>query len=95
MIGYWIVSYASSDSQLEGPEEFERIEPLVASEPLGLIWLVNEIVDLRNHQEIDKLFYMNLFLRNGNFISHEIFIINIFQIIDMVPQFFNFLDRPK
>ena len=43
MIGYWIVSYESSDSQLEGPEEVEPIEPLVESEPVGLLWSVSEI----------------------------------------------------
>ena len=29
MIGHWIVSYESSDPQLEGPEKVEPIEPLV------------------------------------------------------------------
>ena len=48
MIGHWIVSYESLDSQLEGPEEVEPIEPLVESEPLGSIWSVNEINDFRN-----------------------------------------------
>ena len=48
MIGLWIVSYESSDSQLEGPEGIEPIEPLVESEPLGLIWSVSEIKDFRN-----------------------------------------------
>ena len=70
MIGHWIVSYESLDSQLEGAEGVEPIKPLVESEPLGLLWSVSEI-------------------------EHEILIINIFQIIDMVPQFFNFLDRPN
>ena len=37
MIGYWTVSYESSDSQLEGPEEVEPIEPLVESETLGFV----------------------------------------------------------
>ena len=82
MIGHWIVSYESSDSQLEGPEEVEPIEPLVESEPLGLIWSVNEIVDFRNHGKIHKNFYMNSIFRIGNFISNEIVHINIFQIID-------------
>ena len=68
----------------------EPIEPLVESEPLSLIWSVNEIEDFRNHEKIHKHFYMNSFLKNGNFISHEILIINIFQIIDMVPEIFNF-----
>ena len=49
MIGHWIVLYESSDSQLEGPEGVEPIEPLVESEPLGLIWSVYEIVDFRTH----------------------------------------------
>ena len=49
MIGHWIVSYESSDSQLEGAEGVELIEPLVESEPLGLLWSVNEIKDFRNH----------------------------------------------
>ena len=83
MIGYLIVSYESSDSQLEGAEGVELIEPLVESEPLGLIWSVNEIIDFRNHEKIHKQFYMNLFFRNGNFIPHEILIINIFQFIDI------------
>ena len=43
MIGYWIVSYESSDSQLEGPEEVEPIAQLVESEPLDLLWSVSEI----------------------------------------------------
>ena len=38
MIGHWIVSYESSDSQLEGPEGIEPIEPLVEPESLGFIW---------------------------------------------------------
>ena len=49
MIGHWIVCNESLDSQLEGPEEVEAIEPLVESETLGLIWSVREIVDFRNH----------------------------------------------
>ena len=49
MIGYWIVSYESSDSQLKGAEGIEPIEPLVESEPLDLIWSVREIKDFRNH----------------------------------------------
>ena len=73
----------------------EPIEPLVESEPLSLIWSVNEIEDFRNHEKIHKHFYMNSFLKNGNFISHEILIINIFQIIDMVTEIFNFIDRPN
>ena len=48
-VGYWIVSYKNSDSQLEGPEEVEPIEPLVESETLGLLWSVSEIEDFRNH----------------------------------------------
>ena len=43
MIGYWIVSYESSDSQLEGAEGVEPIGALVESEPLGLLWSVSEI----------------------------------------------------
>ena len=73
----------------------EPIEPLVESEPLSLIWSVNEIEDFRNHEKIHKHFYMNSFLKNGNFISHEILIINIFQNIDMVPEIFNLIDRLK
>ena len=92
MIGYKIVSYESSDSHLEGAEEGELIGPLVESEPLGLIWSVNEIEDFRNHQKIRKHFYMNSFFRNRNSASHEILFINIFQIIDMVPEIFNFID---
>ena len=95
MIGHWIVSYESSDSQLEGAEGVEPIEPLVESEPLGLIWSVNEIEDSKNHQEIHKLLYINAFFRNENFILHEILIINIFQNIEMVPEFFDFIDRPN
>ena len=45
MIGHWIVSYESLDSQLEGAEEVEPIEPLVESETLGLLWSVCEIED--------------------------------------------------
>ena len=43
MIGYWIVSYESQDSQLEGPEEVEPFVSLVESEPVSLLWLVSEI----------------------------------------------------
>ena len=89
MIGHWILSHDSSDSQLEGVEEVEPIEPL------GLICSVNEIEDFRNHQKIRKHFYMNSFFRNRNSASHEILIINIFQIIDMVPEIFNFINRPS
>ena len=90
MIGHWIVSNESSDSQLEGPERVEPIESLVESETLGLLWSVNEINDFRNHEKIHNHFYLNSFLRNGNSNSHEILIINIFQIIYMVPEIFNF-----
>ena len=65
MIGHWIVSYESSDSQLEGAEGVEPIEPLVESEPLGLLWSVSEIEDFRNHEKIHNQFYMNSFLRTG------------------------------
>jgi len=41
VIGYWIVSYESSDSQLEGPEEVELIASLVESVSLGIILSVN------------------------------------------------------
>ena len=54
MIGYWIVSYESSDSQLEGPEGVEPIKSLVESETLGLLWSVSEIEDFRNHEKIHK-----------------------------------------
>ena len=77
-----------------GALKIRSIEPLVESEPLSLIWSVNEIEDL-NDEKIYKHFYMNSFLKNGNFISHEILIINIFQIIDMVTEIFNFIDRPN
>ena len=90
MIGHSILPYESSDSQLEGGEGVEPNEPLVESKPLGLLWSVSEIEDFRNREKIHNHFYINSFLRNGNFNSHEIFIINIFQIIDMVPQIFNF-----
>ena len=95
MIGHWILSYESSDSQLEGGEKVEPIAPLVESETLGSLWSVSEIEDSKNHEKIHKYFYMNSFVRNGNFISLEILIINIFHIIDMVPEIFNFIDRPN
>jgi len=95
VIGRWIVSYESSDSQLEGPEGVEPIKPLIESETLGLLLSVSEIEDFRNHEKIHNHFYINSFLRNGNFNSHEILIINIFQIIDMVPEIFNSTNRPK
>ena len=95
MIGHWIVSYESSDSQLEGGEKGEPIEPLVESETLGLLWSVSEIEDFRNHEKIHNHFYMNSFFKNGKLNSHEILFINIFQIIDMVPEIFNFTNRPK
>ena len=61
MIGHWIVSYESSDSQLEGPEGIEPIEPLVESEPLGLIWSVSEIEDFRNHiNNLKNIYKSNL-----------------------------------
>ena len=65
MIENWRVSYESSESQLEGPEEVEPIEPMVELEPLGFIWSVNEIEDFRNHQKIHKHFYINKFLETG------------------------------
>ena len=49
MIEHQIVSYESSDSQLEGPEGVEPIEPQVESEKLGLLWSVSEIENFRNH----------------------------------------------
>ena len=61
MIEHWIVSYESSDSQLEGPEVVEPIEPLVESEKLGLLWSVSEIKDFRNHEKQHIPFYMNSF----------------------------------
>ena len=61
MIGHWIVSYESSDSQLEGPEEVEPIEPLVESGPLGLIWSAREIEELRNHiNDLKDIYNKNL-----------------------------------
>ena len=65
MIGHWIVSYENSDSQLEGAEGDEPIEPLVDSEPLGLLWSVIEIKDFMNHKKIHNNFYMNSFLKTG------------------------------
>ena len=61
MIGHWIVSYESSDSQLEGPEGVEPIEPLVESETLGWFWSVSEIEDFRNHiNNLKDIHNMNL-----------------------------------
>ena len=58
MIGYWIVSYESSDSQLEGAKGVEPIGSLVESE-LGLLWSVSEIKNFRNHinnlKDIDNM----------------------------------------
>ena len=37
------------------------IEPLVESEPLVLIWSVNEIIDFRNHiNDFKDIYYKNL-----------------------------------
>ena len=94
MIGHWIVSYESSDSQLEGAEGVEPIEPLVESEPLGLLWSVIEIKDFMNHEKIHNNFYINSFFKNGNFISRQILTLNNIQIIDMIPEIFNFTIRP-
>jgi len=52
VIGHWIVSYESSDSQLEGPEGVELIEPQVESEKLGLLWSVSEIEDFINMSRV-------------------------------------------
>ena len=61
MIGHWMLSYETSSSQLEGREEVEPIEPLVESEPLGLIWSVNEIEDFRNHiNDLKEIYNKNL-----------------------------------
>ena len=61
MIGHWIVSYKSSDSQLKGPEGLEPIESLVESEPLGLLWSVSEIEDFRNHiHDMNDIYSKNL-----------------------------------
>jgi len=51
----------SSDSQLEGDEKVKPIEPLVESEPLGLIWSVNEIEDFRDHiNDLKDIYNKNL-----------------------------------
>ena len=68
------------------------IKPLVESKPLGLIWSVNEVKDFGNHGNINKHFYMDPFFRSVISISHEILYKNIFQIIEMVPEIFNFID---
>ena len=81
--------------KISGALRIRSIEPLVESEPVGLIWSVNEIEDFRNHEKIHKPFYINSFFRNGNFISREILIINIFPNINMVPEIFNLIDRPN
>ena len=61
MIGHCILSYESSDSQLEGGEKVEPIEPLVESEPLGLIWSFNEIEDFRDHiNDVKDIYNKNL-----------------------------------
>ena len=61
MIGHWIVSYESLDSQLEGVEGVEPIESLVESEPLGLLWSVSEIEDFRNHiNDLNDTYNWNL-----------------------------------
>ena len=78
-----------------GAQNFRSIEPLVESEPLGLIWSVNEITDSGNHKKIQNNFNKNPFLKNGIFISHEILSINKFKIIVMVPEILNFIDRPN
>ena len=64
MIGHWIVSYESSDSQLEAAEGVELIEPLVESEPLGSIWSVNEIEEFRNHINNLKVIYTKNLVRD-------------------------------
>ena len=64
MIGHWILSYESSVSQLEGPEEVEPIGPLVESEPFGLIWSVKEVEELRNHINDLKYIYNKNLVRN-------------------------------
>ena len=75
--------------------KIRSIEPPVESKPLGSIWSVNEINDFGNHENINKHFYMNQFFQNGNSISHEILYINLFQIINMVLEIFNFFNRPN
>ena len=69
MIGNWIVAYESSESQLEGGEEGELIGPLVESEPLGLIWSVKEIEELRNHINDLKDIYNKNLLRDKILVS--------------------------
>ena len=64
MIGRWKVSFESSDSQLEGPEGVEPIEPLVESETLGWFWSVSEIEDFRNHINDLKDIYINNLVRD-------------------------------
>ena len=95
VIEYWIISYESSDSQLEGPEEVQPFAPLIESEPLGLLWSVSEIEDFRNHEKIHKPFYMNSFHKHKNFYLARDFLINSFQFIDMVPEILNFTNRPE
>ena len=75
-----------------GALKIRSIEPLVESKPLGLIWSVNEVKDFGNHENINKHFYMNPFFRSGISISHEILYKNIIQIIETVPEIFNFID---
>ena len=70
--------------------KIRSIQPQVESEPLGIIWSVNKIEDLRNHEKINKIFYMNSFFEDGNLIPSEIGIINIFQIINMDYEIFYF-----
>ena len=71
------------------------IKSLVESKPLGLTLSVNEIKDFRNYEKIHKNFNINSFFIIRNFISNQIVIIDFFQIIDMVPGIFNFVNRPN
>ena len=49
-----------------GALKIKSIELLVESEPLGLIWSINEMKDFGNHKKTHNHFYIDLIFRSGN-----------------------------
>ena len=78
-----------------GALKSRSIEPLVVSEPLGLIWSICEIEKFKNHINDSKLvFNINLVL-NSNLFGKKLIYIKKLLSLFMVRGIFNFLDRPN
>ena len=73
----------------------EPIEPLVESEPLSLIWSVNEIEDFSNHINDLKDIYNKNLVRDKIPVFKKWINIKVLMYLFMVPEIFNLIDRPK